>query len=274
MPLYAIGDVQGCHDSLLRLLEKIRFDPSTDRLWFTGDLVNRGPRSAEVVRFVASLGDRAVTVLGNHDLHLLAVAAGVERLSVEDALDDILSADDSERLLSWIARRPLFHRDVETGYSLVHAGLLPQWSVDDAVALAHEVETIIGGSGSTEFFAHMYGNAPDCWTDTLSGWERWRLIVNGFTRVRFCYADGRMDFAFKGPPGSQANALLPWFQIQCRRSRGQRIVFGHWSALGRWQSDGVIGVDTGCLWGRQLTAVRLDLHVPQFVSIRCPAYKT
>lgn len=275
MALYAIGDVQGCHDSLQRLLEKIRFDPTGDRLWFTGDLVNRGPRSAEVVRFVAGLSDRAVTVLGNHELHLLAIAAGAERPSTEDALDDILSAHDSEYLLSWIAQRPLFYRDIRAGYSLVHAGLLPQWSVADATALAREVEAIIGGSESAEFFRHMYGDTPNCWTDTLSGWERWRLIVNGFTRVRFCHPDdGRMDFSFKGPPGTQADPLLPWFQIPCRRSRGQRIVFGHWSLLGRRESDDVIGIDTGCLWGRQLTAVRLDLNVPQFVSIRCPTYKT
>lgn len=274
MALYAIGDIQGCYDSLQRLLEKIRFDPGTDRLWFTGDLVNRGPQSAEVVRFVASLGDRAVAVLGNHDLHLLAVAAGAERPFSEDALDDVLSADDSEYLLSWIATRPLFHRDMQTGYSLVHAGLLPQWSVDDATALAREVEAVIGGSGGMEFLAHMYGDTPDRWSETLSGWDRWRLIVNGFTRVRFCYPDGRMDFSFKGPPGCQADPLLPWFQIPHRRSRDQRVVFGHWSLLGRWQGDGVICVDTGCLWGRELTAARLDLNVPQFVSIRCPIYKT
>jgi bis(5'-nucleosyl)-tetraphosphatase (symmetrical) len=273
MALYAIGDVQGCHDSLQRLLDKIRFDPCADRLWFTGDLVNRGPSSAEVVRFVASLGDRAVAVLGNHDLHLLAIAAGVERASASDALGDILSANDSEYLLSWIAKRPLFHRDGQAGYSLVHAGLLPQWSVDHAVALAREVEAVISGPNRAEFFTHMYGDAPDFWTDTISGWERSRLIVNGFTRVRFCYPNGRMDFSFAGPPGTQRYPLQPWFQIQDRHCRGHRIVFGHWSLLGRWQSDGVIGIDTGCLWGRQLTAVRLDVNPPQFVSISCPAYR-
>ena len=271
MALYAIGDVQGCYDSLQQLLDRIRFNPGHDRLWFTGDLVNRGPRSADVVRFVAGLGDRAVAVLGNHDLHLLASVATGSSPAPEDTFNDILFASDSEYLLSWIASRPLIHRDPPSGYALVHAGLLAQWSVDDAVRLAGEVEAILRGTKSGEFLKHMYGDFPDCWNDEISGVDRWRLIVNGFTRLRFCYPDGRMDFCCNGPPGSQSHPVLPWFQIPARRSRGERIVFGHWSLLGCWNADGVIGVDTGCPWGRQLTAVRLDVEPPEFVSVPCPA---
>jgi len=273
MALYAIGDVQGCYDSLQRLLEAVRFDPKRDQLWFTGDLVNRGPQSAEVVRYVASLGERAVTVFGNHELHLLAVAAGSMSALQQDTFDDILRAKDSEHLLSWIANLRLAYYDPRVGFALVHAGLLPQWSITDAISLAAEVEAIIHGPESVRFFDHMYGDLPDRWSDSLTGSDRRRLIVNGLTRIRFCYPDGRMDYRCNGPPGSQNDPLLPWFQLPERRSRDVRIVFGHWSLLGLWQGDGVIGLDTGCLWGRRLTAVRLDGDTPQFTSVPCRAYR-
>jgi bis(5'-nucleosyl)-tetraphosphatase (symmetrical) len=273
MALYAIGDVQGCYDSLQRLLGAVRFDPKRDQLWFTGDLVNRGPQSAEVVRYVASLGERAVTVLGNHELHLLAVAAGSMSALQQDTFDDILRAKDSEHLLSWISNLRLAYYDPRVGFALVHAGLLPQWSITDAISLAAEVEAIIHGPESVRFFDHMYGDLPDRWSDSLTGSDRRRLIVNGLTRIRFCYPDGRMDYRCNGPPGSQNDPLLPWFQLPERRSRDVRIVFGHWSLLGLWQGDGVIGLDTGCLWGRRLTAVRLDGDTPQFTSVPCRAYR-
>lgn len=269
MALYAIGDVQGCYDSLRRLLDTIHFDPANDRLWFTGDLVNRGPRSADVVRLVASLGDRAVTVLGNHDLHLLAMAAGASPYPPNETLKELLAASDSGRLLTWITQRPLFHYDALAGYALVHAGLLPQWDIGDALRLAREVEATIAGPRSGEFFAQMYGNHPNGWNESLAGWDRLRIIVNGFTRVRFCDVDGSMDFDLKGPPNAKTMPLLPWFQIPSRRSRGTRIVFGHWSLLGRYNRDGVIGLDTGCVWGRRLTAVRLDRESPQFSDVPC-----
>lgn len=272
MALYAIGDVQGCYTSLQALLGKLRFDPSRDRLWFTGDLVNRGPQSLEVLRFVANLGDSAVTVLGNHDLHLLAVAAGAGRLYPRDTFEPILTAPDRDELLAWLASRPLLHRDIN-GYLLVHAGLLPDWDIERALTLAREAEAAIRGPEAAGFFRHMYGNAPERWHDDLEGWQRLRVIVNAFTRLRFCTEDGRMDFAHDGAPGTQPPDLHPWFRVRARRSRGTPIVFGHWSLLGRHDADGVICVDSGCLWGRELTAVRLADGARAFVGVSCPRYR-
>lgn len=269
MALYAIGDVQGCYRCLNHLLDKIHFDSAHDRLWFTGDLVNRGRHSADVVRLVSSFGDRAVAVLGNHDLHLLAIAAGVRKTSSRDTLKDILHAPDSERLLTWISARPLFHQEADIGYCLVHAGLLPQWNIGDAARLAREAEAAISGQHAPEFFRNMYGDMPNTWTEELTGWDRLRLIVNGFTRVRFCDASGRMDFQHKDAPTIPTAGLVPWFQVPWRRSRGERIVFGHWSLLGLWNRDGVICLDTGCVWGRQLSAVRLNPDPPEFFSVQC-----
>lgn len=269
MALYAIGDVQGCYDSLQRLLAKFSFDPQHDRLWFTGDLVNRGPRSADVLRLVAGLGDRAVTVLGNHDLHLLAVAAGAVPVRARDTLRDVLTAPDRDEILGWLARRPLLHHDAGNAHVLVHAGLLPQWDLALASACAREAEAAIGGPNAKEFFANMYGDLPNCWTPGLGGWDRLRLIVNAFTRLRYCDRDGRADYTHKGAPGSQPEYLLPWFQVPARRSKDRCIVFGHWSLLGRWDQDGVIGLDTGCLWGRQLTAIRLTGGKREFFAVDC-----
>jgi bis(5'-nucleosyl)-tetraphosphatase (symmetrical) len=269
MALYAIGDVQGCYDGLVRLLAKIGFDSGHDRLWFTGDLVNRGPRSADVLRLVAGLGDRATTVLGNHDLHLLAVAAGAEPSRSRDTLDNVLCAPDREQLLGWLARRPLLHYDASLDMVLVHAGLPPAWDVATAQACAREAERVIGGSGASEFFRHMYGDKPDRWDDQLRDWERLRFIVNACTRLRYCTPDGTLDYRHNGPPGSQSALLLPWFQIPGRASRRQTVVFGHWSMLGRWDQDNVIGLDTGCVWGGELTAVRLAGGVKEFFSVAC-----
>jgi bis(5'-nucleosyl)-tetraphosphatase (symmetrical) len=269
MALYAIGDVQGCYESLRRLLDKIRFDPAHDRLWFTGDLVNRGPRSVEVLRFVASLGTQAVSVLGNHDLHLLAVAAGARTLSPRDTLQNVLAAPDRDELIGWLTARPLLHSDADTGFILVHAGLLPEWDVAQAITYARETESVLAGPRANEFFRHMYGDKPDRWQNDLTAWDRYRLIVNAFTRLRFCYPDGCAEFTHKGAPGSQPSPLIPWFAVPARKSRTARIVFGHWSLLGLWNEDGVIGLDTGCLWGRKLTGVRLSGDRREFFSVDC-----
>lgn len=270
MALYAIGDVQGNYSSLRRLLKRLGFDPACDVLWFTGDLVNRGPQSAEVLRYVAGLGERAVTVLGNHDLHLLAVAAGAARLGATDTFQDVLQASDSEGLLTWLASRPLIWRDDAAGYTLVHAGLLPQWSTDKAAACAREVEALIA-SRSRAFFERMYGDDPLPWDDALEGWVRYRLIVNALTRLRYCDGSGRADYRHKGAPGTQPAALTPWFQVPGRASRAERVVFGHWSTLGLWDADGVVCLDTGCCWGGRLSAIRLTGGPRQVVSVECPA---
>ncbi|MFQ6021563.1 MAG: symmetrical bis(5'-nucleosyl)-tetraphosphatase [Acidiferrobacterales bacterium] len=274
MSVFAIGDVQGCFDALQALLARIRFDPSGDRLWFTGDLVNRGPQSADVVRLVMGLGKRAISVLGNHDLHLLAVAAGNTRLGRHDTLRDVLEADDRQQLLGWLRRRPLLHHDAALGLTLVHAGLLPEWDLAKAQTLAREVETVLRGPDYCQFLNRMYGNRPDRWEESLTGWDRWRLIVNAFTRLRYCDPNGRMNLAPVGAPGSQPDHLVPWFQVPTRRSRESTIIFGHWSTLGVWREDGVIALDTGCLWGGSLTAVKLNSGELEFFSVPCAQAQT
>jgi len=257
MAVYAIGDVQGCLEALERLLAKLAFDPARDALWFTGDLVNRGPDSAGVLRFVRAL-PRAITVLGNHDLHLLAVATGQHPLRKHDTFNDVLAAPDRVELLGWLRTRPLIHHDPDLDWTLVHAGLLPQWTLGDARRLAAEAEHHIAESDTHEIFSHMYGDTPDHWQESLAGWARLRLIINCFTRLRYCDAEGRVDLRPKGAPGTQPEGLMPWFQVPGRHSGGERIVFGHWSTLGLWNGDGVVGLDSGCLWGGQLSAWRLD----------------
>ncbi|WP_347258420.1 symmetrical bis(5'-nucleosyl)-tetraphosphatase [Methylocaldum sp.] len=272
MAIYAIGDVQGCFAELQRLLDQIRFDPAEDRLWFTGDLVNRGPQSLETLRFIRSLGDRAVTVLGNHDLHLLAVAHGVSRTKRKDTFSDVLTAPDRDILVDWLRRRPLLFRD--GAFYLIHAGLPPQWSAEDAERYAKEVESCLQGDDFVELFRHMYGDQPDLWTETLQGWDRLRFITNCFTRVRYCDRYGRTDFKEKGGPGTQPSHLMPWFKVPGRKSAGAEIVFGHWSTLGFYADDDVYGIDTGCLWGGELTALRLDGEKKRFcVSCREGGYQ-
>ncbi len=257
MARYAIGDVQGCYDDLCRLLERIDFDDGRDELWFCGDLVNRGPGSLEVLRFVHKLGERARCVLGNHDLHLLAIAHGARDAGTKDTLDDILAAPDREELLDWLQHRPLIVRD--DGFLLVHAGLPPQWDADFAAARAAEVEAVLRSDLASDYFAAMYGNEPAVWDDTLQGGERWRVITNYLTRMRLCHADGRLDLAYKGPPEGAHDGFLPWFEHEDRRARDVTILFGHWAALqGAVVSDAVIALDTGCVWGGCLRAVRLE----------------
>lgn len=258
MAVYAIGDVQGCFDELQRLLALIEFDPRRDRLWFAGDLVNRGPKSLETLRFIRDLGDAAVTVLGNHDLHLVAADFDSRYAGPKDTLQPILAAPDRKQLLAWLRGQPLLHHDAELGFTLVHAGLPPQWDLAAAQRCAAEVETVLRSAGHGDYLAHMYGNKPDTWSEKLSGWDRLRFITNCFTRMRFCTEQGRLDLKDKGEPGKQRDGLLPWFHVPERASRGLRILFGHWSTLGTTDADNVFPLDTGCLWGGQLTALRLD----------------
>ncbi|WP_300453851.1 symmetrical bis(5'-nucleosyl)-tetraphosphatase [Accumulibacter sp.] len=256
MATYAIGDIQGCFDSLQRLLSTCRFDASTDRLWLVGDLVNRGPRSLETLRFVRDLGPSAITVLGNHDLYLLMAAAGFGRRSRGDTLDEILGARDRDELLDWLRHRPLCHR--EGRYCLVHAGLLPQWTTAKARALAAEVEAVLAGPDHLDFMAHLWGSEPAAWSDDLIGWPRLRVIVNAMTRMRFCSLDGVMEFKTKGEPSAAPAEHAPWFALPGRLSAGDVLVTGHWSALGLRIEDNLLALDSGCLWGRHLTAVRLE----------------
>ena len=256
MATYAIGDLQGCLAPLQRLLKKCAFNSAVDKLWFVGDLVNRGPDSLAVLRFVKALSDRAIIVLGNHDLHLLTVAAGFVKAHRGDTLDEILKAPDREELLTWLRHRPMFHR--ELGYTMVHAGLLPSWSIDQAQSYAHEVETALRAPDQLEFLANLYGNQPNLWRDDLRGWDRLRLIVNAFTRLRICTAEGQLEYSHKGEIADIPAGYMPWYDAPGRRSANQTIICGHWSAQGLRLESNLLAVDTGCLWGQCLSAVRLE----------------
>jgi bis(5'-nucleosyl)-tetraphosphatase (symmetrical) len=269
LAVYAIGDLQGCYDSFRRLLDKLEFDPLADRLWLTGDLVNRGPKSLKTLRFVKSLGDVVNVVLGNHDLHLLALANDIRYSNNRfDALWKVLTAPDSTELLDWLRRRPLAHFDAELNTLMVHAGVPPFWNTEKTLALAAEVEKCLRGDDYTAFLEKMYGNKPAKWSDDLHGNKRLRLIVNCLTRMRMIRPNGRLDFTHAGPPESAEKGLIPWFDAPNTAWRGTRIVFGHWSALGLVVRPDIISVDTGCVWGRRLTAVRLTGE-PKTTKVRC-----
>jgi len=259
MTTYAIGDIQGCFDELRALLDQIDFDEQCDSLWFVGDLVNRGPKSLETLRFVKSLGERAITVLGNHDLHLLATWQNKHRhFKSNDTLAPIFAADDSEELLEWLRGRPLLHHDAQLDYTMIHAGLPPQWDLAMAQQCAHEVENVLRGERFKEFLGHMYGNKPNQWNPELHGWDRLRFIVNCFTRLRFCTPAGELEFDQKGHPDRNSGGRIPWFRAPERCWEGTRLVFGHWSTLGLHHENNTTAIDTGCLWGGRLTALRLD----------------
>jgi bis(5'-nucleosyl)-tetraphosphatase (symmetrical) len=252
MATYAIGDVQGCYDELRALLATIGFDAASDRLWFVGDLVNRGPKSLEVLRFVRALGERAVVVLGNHDLHLVSEFEGYDRRRKDDTLDEVLAARDAGALVDWLRRRPMMH--AEGRYAMVHAGLLPQWTIQRALELAREVQTALAAPDYRDFLAHLYGSRPDAWHDELAGWDRLRVIVNAMTRMRFCTPGGKMEFHARGaqaPPG-----YLPWYDL--RPPEKESVVCGHWSTLGLKLTPRLAALDTGCVWGGHLTALRLE----------------
>jgi bis(5'-nucleosyl)-tetraphosphatase (symmetrical) len=255
MATWAIGDVQGCHDELRALVERIAPGPA-DQLWFVGDLVNRGPKSLEVLRYVRDLGERATVVLGNHDLHLLCLAEGLTRPRADDTLEAVLSAPDRDELLTWLRSRRLVETDGH--HVMVHAGLLPQWSVAQACELAGEVWSALNSPGYRTFLRNMYGNTPDRWSDALSGPDRARVIVNAMTRMRFCRPDGSLDLGPKGTPADAPAGYRPWFAMPSRAHATHTVVFGHWSALGLHVSEDVIALDTGCVWGGRLTAMRLE----------------
>jgi bis(5'-nucleosyl)-tetraphosphatase (symmetrical) len=270
MATYAIGDIQGCCDEFETLLAQLRFDPARDRLWLTGDLVNRGPRSLDVLRLVKRLGSAAITVLGNHDLHLLAVAlAPNERVKPQDTLGPILHAPDRDELLKWLRSQPLLHHNAALGYTMIHAGLPPQWDLETAQSCAHELEQALRDDARClELFTHMYGDRPNRWSDDLRGVDRLRFITNCLTRLRFCRSDGTLELKFKGEIDSAPQGVMPWFRVPRRRSRELHIVCGHWSALGYHDGDGVLSIDTGCVWGEKLCAIRLDQRAAP-VFVRC-----
>ena len=277
MAVYAIGDVQGCAAELDALLRKIDFDARRDRLWFVGDLVNRGPDSLAVLRRVEALGDAVIVVLGNHDLHLLAVARGDAPLKKADrGLEAVLGAPDREPLLDWLQSRPMLHHDPGLGVTMVHAGLPPQWDLPTAIGCAHELEGELRGERNGRFYRRMYGDEPDLWRDDLEGDARLRFIVNCLTRLRVCDAKGRVVLDFKGRLDQLPAGLTPWFRVPGRRTAGARIVCGHWSALGYLDENGVASIDTGCVWGGPLTALRLDrptgpVQVPASTARGLPA---
>jgi len=269
--IWAIGDIQGCYDELQGLLEQINYDVHHDTLWFVGDLVNRGPKSLETLRFLHHLN--AVTVLGNHDLHLLASAHIPKYRKHKDTLHKVMHAEDGPELLDWLRHQPLLHHDKPSGYTLVHAGLPPQWDLHTAQTCAAEVEAVLRGPDYLDFLESMYGNHPNLWSASLHGQDRLRFITNCLTRLRYCDSNGRLALEHKGPPGSQPKHLKPWFEWP-RKSADMKILFGHWSTLGAYEGNGVYALDTGCLWGGTLTAMRVDGGRMERVELACPGTKS
>lgn len=271
MATYFVGDVQGCYDELRRLLDLAQFDPGADELWLTGDLVARGPRSLEVLRFVHQLGNRAQTVLGNHDLHLLATAAGHVKPKRKDKLDALLAAPDRDELLHWLCRQPLLAEHAQLPVMMCHAGLSPQWELATARACAREVESLLRGDRADWLLQHMYGDEPSHWDARLVGLPRWRYIINSFTRLRFCHPDGRLEFHNKRAPTAGDGALHPWFELRRPAADDPFLVFGHWAALlGQCSGPQMRALDTGCVWGNQLTLWRWEDQA--LFALDCPVY--
>jgi bis(5'-nucleosyl)-tetraphosphatase (symmetrical) len=260
MAHYAIGDIQGCFEPLQRLLGLIRFNPEQDQLWLVGDVVNRGPQSLEVLRFLQTLHPAALrVVLGNHDLHFLAVAFGLIPLGKHDTFQPVLQAPDRESLCDWLRQQPLLHYDKKLNYIMTHAGILPAWTLAEAIKYAEEVQAALRSPAYRDALFHLYGNTPTHWNEQLTGWDRLRFINNSFTRMRFCTPDGGLDLEFKGKPGEQEKGQIPWFHIHPRNTAPIQLVFGHWAALGGVTHEPDIhALDTGCAWGNTLTAMRLE----------------
>lgn len=258
MSTYAIGDVQGCWDSLEALLARLEFNPNRDRLWLVGDLVNRGPKSLEVLRGLMVLGDAVQCVLGNHDLHLLAVAAGARKVGSGDTLQPILEAPDAAELLDWLRTRPLAVAEGST--LMVHAGVLPSWTMSDTLRHASEVENVLRGKGWKDFLRDLYGDSPSQWKDNLEGTDRLRVIVNVLTRLRYLGPKGQLEMKIKSSPAQAPAKLTPWFAAEERQTHGDRLVVGHWSTLGLLVRPNLLTLDTGCVWRGYLTAVRLEDH--------------
>lgn len=268
MAIYAIGDLQGCYDPFRRLLNEIDFDPDNDTLWLAGDLVNRGPKSLKTLRFVKSLGDSVVTVLGNHDLHALALSVGAVRYGKRfSSLQNLLEAEDADELFDWLRHRPLAHYDKKLDTLLVHAGTHPDWSVKKTLSLAGEVENELQNGDYKTLLGKMYGNSPNKWSGKLGGYKRLRFVINCLTRMRMVTADNHLSLNFKGSPWRARKNLRPWFAAEAPRTEDTRVVFGHWSQLGLIVLPNLISLDTGCVWGRQLTAVRLDKKSPRVIQV-------
>ncbi|MGI9271629.1 MAG: symmetrical bis(5'-nucleosyl)-tetraphosphatase [Woeseiaceae bacterium] len=268
MAVYAIGDLQGCYDPFQHLLDELKFDPAVDTLWLTGDLVNRGPKSLKTLRFVKSLGDSVVTVLGNHDLHLLALVEGKVRGGRRFAtLSNILEAPDRDELIEWLRHRPLAHYDKNLDTLLVHAGTHHEWSAKQTMKRAAEVEQCLQNGKYKTLLGKMYGNTPTAWSPKLDGYERLRFIINCLTRMRMLTKRGHLNFSHSGSPVPVRKKLVPWFGYEDRATADTRIVFGHWSALGFIVLPKLLSLDTGCVWGRQLTAVRIDKEIPRVVQV-------
>ena len=263
MSTYAIGDIQGCYTELQNLLNEINFNEKNDQLWFAGDLVNRGPKSLQTLRFIKSLGASAKIVLGNHDLHLIAASKNIRPISNKDTIKEILTADDADELINWLKSRPLLLTDTDLGFTMVHAGIAPQWTLDAAKNFAKECESILQNEKIDDFLMHMYGDTPNIWSDSIEGYARQRFIINCFTRIRFCTINGTLDLDVKVAPGSQKKSLIPWYALPNRKTIDNKIIFGHWSTIhlgseNNFKKYNVYPIDTGCLWGGQLTAMRLD----------------
>jgi bis(5'-nucleosyl)-tetraphosphatase (symmetrical) len=270
MSVYVIGDVQGCYTELRRLLDKIHFDQSCDQLWFCGDLVNRGPESLQTLLFVRSLGNAAISVLGNHDLHLLAVYYTQKKIRKSDSLTEILRSPDCDELMQWLRSRSLVHYDRNLRFLMVHAGVYTDWDLDQTLGYASEVEQLLQGEGSQAFLKRMYGDRPDRWSKDLTEIDRWRCIINIFTRMRFVTTDGRLDYNAKSSPGEHADQqLTPWFDMNRRLDQSIRIAFGHWSTLGVGAYGQNYAVDGGCVWGGKFIALRIDSSQPEWFSINC-----
>jgi len=263
MSTYAIGDIQGCYSELQNLLNEINFDERRDELWFTGDLVNKGPKSLQTLRFIKALGVNAKITLGNHDLHLLAVAKNIRPLLKKDTIQEILAADDVEELIDWLKSRPLLITDDNLNFTMVHAGLPPQWSLENAKEFAKECELILQSEKINKLLAEMYGDTPNIWVNSLQDYAKQRFIINCFTRIRFCNSDGMLDFDTKVAPGKQNTSLIPWYSLPNRKTKDNKIIFGHWSTVHignekNFKQYNVYPIDTGCLWGGRLTAMRLE----------------
>lgn len=259
MPTYVVGDIQGCFDPLRRLLDDLKFDPAADQLWAVGDFVNRGPDSLGVLRFLRSLGDSFLGVLGNHDLHLLAVAFGARGQKRKDTLEEVLEAPDLPELTEWLLRTPVAR--YERGYLMVHAGVIPSWNLDMTLQSAEQLHAVLRGGQAAEFFEMMYGDTPEAFHESMEGWQRLRAITNVLTRIRFCTADGKLDMKCKKEPAQAPRGMKPWYAHPHRRTADVPILFGHWAALGgRLDAANLFALDTACVWGDRLTALRLEDH--------------
>jgi bis(5'-nucleosyl)-tetraphosphatase (symmetrical) len=264
---YLVGDIQGCCDAFEALLAKIGFSPSRDQLYVLGDLVNRGPKSLATIERLVGLGSSAICLLGNHDLHLLAAERGVRPMHRNDTLQEILDSPQRGEWIDWVRARPLAVQ--AHGWLMVHAGVVPQWDAVQTLALAHEVSAMMRGPDLHAFLTVMYGNDPLHWSDTLAGPDRWRFVINTLTRIRFCTADGALEFKTKDGAHAAPPGLYPWFDVPGRRTAGTPIAFGHWSALGLVNRPDILSIDTGCVWGGRLTGVRIDGGLREIVQVEC-----